>query len=344
MFPEILETNEITSRQLNEYYIKSERKKFPRWLQQNRIRRGVYQFSDVGISIGGNNIKTVESKDLSVPLTNNTFVPFGIYAEMDVIISSGKFFPVFVTGPTGNGKSTTVEQICAKHNKPMIRVNLNSKSDEESLIGSKTLIDGNVYVVEGPVLIAMKKGYILLLDELDAASPNEILCLQGILEGKPYYFKLTNEWIYPTSGFNIIATANTKGKGSSDGQYIGTNVHNEAFLERFAVTLEQPYPDDEVEMSILLNIMKEQKCYNLNFATTLVKWAKVIRKTFEEGGIDENITPRRLIHIVNAYSMFKDERKAVEMTLSRFDTETKKAFIDVFNSIFVQKVPKPKKE
>ena len=206
-----------------------------------------------------------------------------------------------------------VEQICAKYKKPLIRVNLNMMTDEEQLIGSKTLVEGNIEIVEGPVLIAMRTGTTLLLDEIDAGSANTLLCLQPILEGKPYYFKLKNEMIIPASGFNIVATANTKGKGSDDGRYIGTNVLNEAFLERFAVTLEQEYPNDKVELNIIKNLMTQFNCMDEKFAGLLVKWASAIRKTFDDGGVDELITTRRMVHIVRAYSIFKDKQKAVEL-------------------------------
>jgi MoxR-like ATPase len=206
-------------------------------------------------------------------------------------------------------------------------------TDEEQLIGSKTLEDGNVEVVEGPVLIAMRNGTTLLLDEIDAGSANTLLCLQPILEGKPYYFKLKNEMIFPKDGFNILATANTKGKGSDDGRYIGTNVLNEAFLERFAVTFEQEYPSAKVEVKIIKNLMETYSCTDDEFAETLVKWAEAIRRTFEDGGVDETITTRRMIHIVRAFAIFKNREKAVELCCNRFDAATKSAFIDLFEKV-----------
>jgi MoxR-like ATPase len=206
-------------------------------------------------------------------------------------------------------------------------------TDEEQLIGSKTLADGNVEIVEGPVLIAMRTGSILLLDEIDAGGANTLLCLQPILEGKPFYFKLKNELITPAPGFQVFATANTKGKGSDDGRYIGTNILNEAFLERFAVTLNQEYPSSAVEKKIVINLMKHYGCEDEEFAETLVKWADAIRRTFEDGGCEELITTRRLTHVVRAFSIFKNKEKAVQLCCNRFDDITRTAFVDLFDKI-----------
>jgi hypothetical protein len=271
--------------------------------------------------------------DSLIPVKDPNFVPFGNYSDLENIIKSGIFYPAYISGPTGNGKSTMVEQICAKHKKPLIRVNLNMMTDEEQLIGSKTLQNGNVEVVEGPVLIAMRNGTTLLLDEIDAGSANTLLCLQPILEGKPYYFKLKNEMITPAKGFNVLATANTKGKGSDDGRYIGTNVLNEAFLERFAVTFNQEYPSAKVEIKIVNNLMEAYGCPDEEFSDTLVKWADAIRKTFEDGGVDEIITTRRMTHIVRAYAIFKKREKAVELCCNRFDSATKDAFLKLYDNI-----------
>lgn len=268
-----------------------------------------------------------------VPKKDSNFVPFGNFKDMELIIKSNLFYPTYISGPTGNGKSTMVEQICAKLAKPLIRVNLNSMTDEDQLIGSKTLVDGNVEIVEGPVLIAMRNGTTLLLDEIDAGAANTLLCLQPILEGKPYYFKLKNELIYPKQGFNIIATANTKGKGSDDGRYIGTNVLNEAFLERFAITFNQEYPSSAIEVKIVKNLMKSENCLDEDFAATLVKWADSVRKTFDSGGADETITTRRMVHIVKAFSIFKDKKKSVELCCNRFDEATRASFIDLFDKL-----------
>ena len=323
--------------------------KYPLWLMKDKVGRGLYAL-DGGrakhdATIVGNTVLKeqpvkqesfkVDYSDISalIPKKDSNFVPFGNYADLENIIKSGIFYPAYISGPTGNGKSTMVEQICAKHKRPLIRVNLNMMTDEEQLIGSKTLEDGNVEVVEGPVLIAMRNGTALLLDEIDAGSANTLLCLQPILEGKPYYFKLKNEMIVPAEGFNIFATANTKGKGSDDGRYIGTNVLNEAFLERFAVTFEQEYPNAKIEVKIIKNLMETFGCLDAEFAETLVKWAEAIRRTFEDGGVDETITTRRMIHIVRAFAIFKNQQKAVELCCNRFDAATKAAFIDLFDKV-----------
>lgn len=265
-----------------------------------------------------------------IPSIEKNFVPFGIYEDLDPVIKSNKFFPVYITGLSGNGKSTTAEQLCAKHGRNLIKINFNNMVDEEQIIGSKTLIDGNVEIVDGPVIIALKEGSILLIEEIDAGHPNLIMCLQTILEGKPYYYKLKNEWVFPKEGFNIIATANTKGKGSDNGEFIGTNILNEAFLERFAITLEQKYPPFDVEFDIITKRMKEEDCLNEQFAMHLIQWAAAIRKTYDEGGVVENISTRRLIHIVTAYSLYKDETKAVQLAINRFDIATKNSFLDLY--------------
>jgi MoxR-like ATPase len=345
MFPDVVTSGQVTRKQLLEVREKCGIDYHPLWLMQDVIGRGLYALPGgkqvVSNPVAGNTaLKPVESfavdylntKSL-VPTKDSNFVPFGNFADIESIIKAGIFYPAYISGPTGNGKSTMVEQICAKHKRPLIRVNLNMMTDEDQLIGSKTLEDGNVSIVEGPVLIAMRTGCTLLLDEIDAGSANTLLCLQPILEGKPYYFKLKNEMITPAPGFNIFATANTKGKGSDDGRYIGTNVLNEAFLERFAVTFEQDYPSAKVEVKIIKNLMETYSCVNEEFAETLVKWAEAIRRTFEDGGVDETITTRRMIHIVRAFAIFKEQTKAVELCCNRFDSATKAAFLDLFEKV-----------
>lgn len=273
-----------------------------------------------------------------IPKVDTNYVPFGNFKDIELIVKSKQFYPVYITGPSGNGKSSTVEQVCAKHKRPMIRINLNMLSDEDQLIGSKTLVDGSIKIVEGPVIMAMKMGIPLLLDEIDAGSSNALLCLQSILEGKPYFFKLTNEVVTPAKGFNIFATANTKGKGSEDGRYIGTNILNEAFLERFAITMEQEYPKEAVEIRILSNLMKSMDCFDQNFAESLVKWAAAVRKTFDDGGIDETISTRRLTHIVRTYSIFNNKKKSVQLAVNRFDNLTRDAFMNLFEKISTEEL------
>ncbi len=324
------------------------------WVKEQKAGRGSYiiPLSSVSSSVTNNVVKidsvksessNLDAKSL-IPIKDSNYVPFGNFKDLETIITSRQFYPAFVTGPTGNGKSTSIEQICAKHKISLIRVNLNSLTDEDQLIGTKTLIDGNIQIVEGPVVIAMRLGIPLLLDEIDAGGANTLLCLQPILEGKPFYFKLKNEIIVPKFGFNIFATANTKGKGSEDGRYIGTNVLNEAFLERFAVTFQQEYPSPSIELKIVKNLMDSYKCKNDKFAETLVKWADVIRKTNESGGVDETITTRRLVHIVRAYSVFKNIDKSIQLCTNRFDETTRLAFIDLFDKVSNNKetsAPKP---
>jgi MoxR-like ATPase len=345
MYPDAATRKQVSRPELLDVMKTLGTEKYPLWLMKDKVGRGLYSIDGGAPVVGNTALKPkVDMKQESfmvdytntsslIPKKDPNFVPFGNYTDVENIIKSGIFYPVYISGPTGNGKSTMVEQICAKHKKPLIRVNLNMMTDEEQLIGSKTLQEGNVEVVEGPVLIAMRNGTTLLLDEIDAGSANTLLCLQPILEGKPYYFKLKNEMIVPADGFNILATANTKGKGSDDGRYIGTNILNEAFLERFAVTFDQEYPSAKVEVKIIKNLMETYQCVDDEFAETLVKWADAIRRTFEDGGVDETITTRRMIHIVRAFAIFKKREKAVELCCNRFDAATKAAFTDLYDKV-----------
>lgn len=355
LHPDVFTSGIVSRAQIMETMESLGTNKFPSWLMVNKAGRGLYAING-GKPVAGNTaLKPVEPKESFtvdyanieslIPKKDPNFVPFGNYADLENIIKSKIFYPAYISGPTGNGKSTMVEQICAKHKRPLIRVNLNMMTDEDQLIGSKTLEDGNVLIVEGPVLIAMRTGCTLLLDEIDAGSANTLLCLQPVLEGKPYYFKLKNEMIVPAEGFNVIATANTKGKGSDDGRYIGTNVLNEAFLERFAVTFNQEYPQAKVEVKIISNLMQTYGCEDNEFAETLVKWAEAIRRTFEDGGVDETITTRRMIHIVRAFAIFKNRQKAVELCCNRFDVATKAAFLDLFEKVAnPEPIPTPQVE
>jgi len=341
MYPDVQTKGQVSRPQLMEVMAKLKTDKFPLWLMKDKVGRGLYAIDGSKPAVAGNTalnpqdsfVVDYSNTESLIPKKDPNFVPFGNYSDVETIIKTKIFYPTFISGPTGNGKSTMVEQICAKHKRALIRVNLNMMTDEEQLIGSKTLEDGNVEIVEGPVLIAMRTGTALLLDEIDAGSANTLLCLQPILEGKPYYFKLKNEMIVPAEGFNIFATANTKGKGSDDGRYIGTNVLNEAFLERFAVTFEQDYPNAKTEQKIIENLMDFYNCKDVEFAETLVKWADAIRRTFADGGVDENITTRRMTHIVRAFAIFKDRTKAVELCCNRFDSATKTAFLDLFDKV-----------
>ena len=262
-----------------------------------------------------------------VPQKDSGFVPFGNFTDLKKIVSSKIFYPVFITGMSGNGKTFSVEQACATLNRELIRVNITIETDEDDLIGGFRLVDGNTVWHNGPVVEALERGAVLLLDEVDLAS-NKILCLQSILEGKGVYLKKTGKYITPAPGFTVVATANTKGKGSDDGRFIGTNVLNEAFLERFALTFEQEYPTPSVEAKIL-----SKMCDDDEFVTRLVDWADIIRKTFNDGGIDEIISTRRLVHIVNAYKIFGKRMKAIQSCVNRFDDETKESFLSLYEKI-----------
>ena len=269
---------------------------------------------------------TVESNNL-VPDKDQFFVPFGNFRDVKKVISSRHFYPIFITGLSGNGKTMGVEQACAQLNREMIRVNITIETDEDDLIGGFRLVNGETVWHNGPVIEALQRGAVLLLDEIDLAS-NKILCLQSILEGKGVFLKKIGKWVAPTEGFNVFATANTKGKGSDDGRFIGTNVLNEAFLERFPVTFEQEYPSVAVEQKILNKI-----CSDTDFCKRLADWADIIRKTFYDGGIEDIISTRRLVHIVKAYSIFADKAKAIQVCINRFDDETKQAFLELYDKV-----------
>jgi MoxR-like ATPase len=273
--------------------------------------------------------KLQDDSDSAVPKKFPGYVPFGFYKDLNNILSSKQFYPVFITGLSGNGKTLMVEQVCAVLNRECIRVNISIETDESDLIGSNTLVDGNVVYRDGPVITAMKRGAILLIDEVDRGS-NKLMCLQGILEGKPYFNKKSGEYIEPTPGFNVVATANTKGRGSEEGRYL-SQILDDAFLERFPITVEQNYPTDKIELKILKPLVNDDE-----FSENLVKWADVIRKTFAEGGIDEIISTRRLVHIAKAYSIFKDRKKAIELCVARFDEETKNSFLDLYAKVDIK--------
>ena len=266
-----------------------------------------------------------------IPEKDPLYVPFGNFNDVYTIIKSGRYYPAFITGLSGNGKTFMVEQACAKAKREYFRVNITVETDEDDLLGHYALIDGNTVWQDGPVVKAMERGAILLLDEIDLAS-SKIMCLQPVLEGKGVYLKKVNRFVSPSVGFNVLATANTKGKGSEDGRFIGTNILNEAFLERFPITVEQEYPSMSVERKILDKVFASLDITEYgDFAEKLVTWADIIRKTFYEGGIDEIIATRRLVHIVNAYAIFGDRKKAIEMCIARFDEDTKTSFLDLYS-------------
>ena len=267
-----------------------------------------------------------------VPQKNGTYVPFGFYNDLKNIVKSRIFYPIYITGLSGNGKTMMIEQVCASIGRELVRVNITKRTDESDLIGSYELIDGSTVRREGPVLTAMRRGAVLLLDECDLGT-EDILCLQPILEGKPYFDKKTGEIVHPADGFTVLATANTKGKGSDDGRFIGTNILNEAFLERFAVTVEQEYPPAATERKILEKNFAELNIDDSVFIERLITWAEIIRKSYADGAVDEIISTRRLVHISKAFSIFDNRLKAIEMCLNRFDTDTKNAFLDLYTKV-----------
>ena len=267
-----------------------------------------------------------------IPEVDKTYVKFGHHKDIVKILKSELFYPVFVTGLSGNGKTFGVEQACAETNRELVRVNITIETDEDDLLGGFRLENGETVFHKGPVVEALERGAVLLLDEVDLAS-SKILCLQPILEGKGVFLKKINQWVHPADGFTIIATANTKGKGSESGAFVGTNILNEAFIDRFAITLEQAYPPVSTETKIIKNVFKSLGVKDDDFATHLVNWADITRKTFYDGGIDEIIATRRLVHIANAYSIFNDRLKAVELCISRFDEDTKLAFKDLYEKV-----------
>ena len=270
--------------------------------------------------------KLIDESDSSVPAKYEDYVPFGFYKDLFNIVKSKPFYPVFITGLSGNGKTLMVEQVCAELNRDCIRVNISIETDETDLLGGPTLVNGNVVNRDGPVLQAMKKGAVLLIDEVDRGS-NKLMCLQGIMEGKPHYNKKSGEMVYPADGFTIIATANTKGRGSDEGKYL-SQILDDAFLERFPITVEQEYPDAKTEKKILTPLIDDKE-----FVNNLCQWADIVRQTYENGATSEIISTRRLVHIAKAFAIFKDRMKAIELCVNRFDTETKMAFLDLYSKV-----------
>ena len=336
--------------------VKSGEIKNPSWLKNKKylVSRGVYSLpiagNDFSPSLTDVPLVPEEPKEPVVsqaafvvsslvgnivPDKDPVFVPWGSFTDIKKIVSSKAFYPIFVTGLSGNGKTMNVSQACAATNRECIRVNITIETDEDDLLGGYRLQDGQTVWQNGPVIEAMERGALLLLDEIDLAS-NKIMCLQPILEGNGVFLKKINRFVKPSKGFNVIATANTKGQGSDDGKFIGTNILNEAFLERFPITIEQAYPTNKIETKILLNVMSDKgltKDVDSEFAKSLVTWADIIRKTYYEGGVDELISTRRLVHIVEAFSIFKNKMKAIEMCTNRFDLDTKTSFLDLYTKI-----------
>ena len=291
----------------------------------------------VATTIKGDNEMTTMNMATSttslVPKSEPTYVAFGDYKEVKAIIKSKKFYPVFISGLSGNGKTLMVHQVCSDLRRDLCRVNITIETDEDDLLGGLRLVDGQTVWHNGPVVEAMERGAILLLDEVDLAS-HKVMCLQPVMEGKGIFLKKINKFVKPAPGFNVVATANTKGKGSDDGRFIGTNVLNEAFLERFPITIEQKYPGAVTERKILIKVLDVEKTPDDEFVDKLVRWAEVIRKTFDEGGVDEVISTRRLVHIAQAFAIFSGDRmKAINMCVNRFDTDTKLSFLDLYTKV-----------
>lgn len=322
---------------------------------ENRVSRGKYRLPEFGSSTGASvspppaetsttvhnaaqvipfekKANVVPIEENYVPLKDPLYVPFGFFSDLKNILASKMFYPVMITGLSGNGKTFMAEQACAATKREMIKVSISIETDEDDLIGGHTLVDGNVVFREGPVLTAMRRGAVLLLDEIDRGS-NKLLAIQAIAEGKPYINKKTGEVIRPAPGFQIVATANTKGKGSDDGRFIAAQILDEAFLERFPVTVEQEYAPVNVEKKILKGVFADLGIKDIEFANMLVDWADIIRKTFYEGGVDEIVATRRLVHIAKAYSIFGDKMRAIELCVNRFDTETKESFMDLYTKL-----------
>ena len=339
----------------------------PRFLLRNniceKVDRGEYRFPTVNgtstetvntsnvvssekmedVSLASNVIEFPKNEMESyVPAKVGNYVKFGHYGDVKTIKKSGQFYPVFITGLSGNGKTMMIEQVHADLKKELFRVNITIETDEDDLIGHYALIDGKTVWQDGPVVMAMERGATLLLDEVDLAS-NKIMCLQPVLEGNPLLIKKEGRIVRPKTGFTVMATANTKGKGSEDGRFIGTNILNEAFLERFPITVEQEYPSVSVEKKIINKLMFSLGCLDEEFSGKLVDWADLIRKTFYDGGVDEIIATRRLVHIVHAFSIFKDRMKAIAMCVARFDDQTKDTFMDLYSKLD-EKVSMPSDE
>ena len=323
--------------------------KNPSWLKSDKYKvdRGVYTLNVDSVESDTTTVDTTDTKisndtkaayivssltDNVVPAKDTDFVNFGNYADIKNIVKSKKFYPVFITGLSGNGKTLAVTQACAESKREMIRCNITIETDEDDLLGGYRLKDGQTVWQNGPVIEAMERGAVLLLDEIDLAS-NKIMCLQPILEGSGVYVKKINKFVKPKLGFNVIATANTKGQGSDDGKFIGTNVLNEAFLERFPVTFEQQYPTAKVEEKIVAQKLASAGKRDQKFAHNLVTWADVIRKTYNDGGVDEIISTRRLVHIAEAYGIFRNKMKAIAVCTNRFDDDTKSSFVDLYTKV-----------
>ena len=318
----------------------------PIMTKQNRVKIGTYDLAGLieplrEVAIANNvvqmpqaaaQMQSIVNEEKTYATVDKTFVPWGAFSDIVKIVKSNMFYPTYISGLSGNGKTFMVEQACAKVGKEFIRVQINPETDEDDLLGGFRLINGETVFSKGPVLKAMENGAILLLDEIDRAT-NKIMCLQGILEGKPVLVKKTGEVVQPAEGFNVIATANTKGKGSEDGRFTAASIIDDAFLERFTISVDQHFPSLNIEKKIVLKHMAKYDAIDSDFADKLVTWADIIRKTFYDDGVDEVISTRRLCHIVQTFSIFNKRDKAIDLCISRFDNDTKEAFLDLYSKV-----------
>ena len=327
----------------------------PIMTKQNRVKIGTYDLAGLieplrEVAVANNvvqmpqaaaQMQSIVNEEKTYATVDKTFVPWGAFSDIVKIVKSNMFYPTYISGLSGNGKTFMVEQACAKVGKEFIRVQINPETDEDDLLGGFRLINGETVFSKGPVLKAMENGAILLLDEIDRAT-NKIMCLQGILEGKPVLVKKTGEVVSPAEGFNVIATANTKGKGSEDGRFTAASIIDDAFLERFTISVDQHFPSLNIEKKIVLKHMAKYDAIDSDFADKLVTWADIIRKTFYDDGVDEVISTRRLCHIVQTFSIFNKRDKAIDLCISRFDSDTKEAFLDLYSKVDADEIhPRP---
>ena len=327
----------------------------PIMTKQNRVKIGTYDLAGLieplrEVAVANNvvqmpqaaaQMQSIVNEEKTYATVDKTFVPWGAFSDIVKIVKSNMFYPTYISGLSGNGKTFMVEQACAKVGKEFIRVQINPETDEDDLLGGFRLINGETVFSKGPVLKAMENGAILLLDEIDRAT-NKIMCLQGILEGKPVLVKKTGEVVTPAEGFNVIATANTKGKGSEDGRFTAASIIDDAFLERFTISVDQHFPSLNIEKKIVLKHMAKYDAIDSDFADKLVTWADIIRKTFYDDGVDEVISTRRLCHIVQTFSIFNKRDKAIDLCISRFDSDTKEAFLDLYSKVDADEIhPRP---
>lgn len=331
--------SEITAKQIQSL-VDDKKIPYPNWftIPENRVSRGVYKLpgSEPFQPVIVENIVSMrkhtpvhtpnETASL-IPEKDPNYVPWGFHTDLKNIIKSKIFYPMFICGESGFGKNMMVEQVCADLGRELIRFNFSVETDKVDLVGGPSLVDGNIIYNDGPVIKAMRQGAVLFLDEFGKGNPNTMLILNGILEGKSYLNPHTGEIIKPKEGFNIIAASNSAGRGEETGRFL-EQILDSSLLERFPITVIQEAPSEKIEIKILSHYLDDT-----DFVEKLVKWARVIRKTYENGGIDELISIRRLVHIANAYRIFKNKIKAIELCTNRFDAEVRNSFIDLYTKV-----------